>query len=118
MGAVFFAFPAFLLRLYTPDAAVIALGVIALRVVAFSQIPEAVGFVLSGALRGAGDTKSVLWITMAGVWVVRLGLSLVFVVWLRMGLFGAWLAMGLDWVLRALYLVIRFRSGAWKEVRV
>jgi putative MATE family efflux protein len=118
MGAVFFAFPAFLLRLYTPDAAVIALGVIALRVVAFAQLPEAVGFVLSGALRGAGDTKSVLWITMAGVWVVRLGLSLVFVVWLRMGLFGAWLAMGLDWVVRALYLVIRFRSGLWKEVRV
>lgn len=118
MGAVFFAFPAFLLHLYTPDVAVVAMGVVALRIVAFTQIPEAIGFVLSGALRGAGDTRSVLWVTGLGMWAVRLGASLVFVLGLHWGLVGAWLAMFLDWVVRAIYLVIRFRSGSWKEVRV
>lgn len=118
MGLVFFAFPGPLLRLYTNDAAVIAMGVVALRIVAFTQIPEAIGFVLSGALRGAGDTRSVLWVTSLGVWVVRLGTSLVFVYALHLGLVGAWVAMLLDWVVRATYLVIRFRSGSWKEVRV
>lgn len=118
MGAVFFVFPAALLRLYTPDAAVIALGVVALRVVAFTQMPEAVAFVLSGALRGAGDTRSVFWITGLGVWAVRLGTALVFVYVLKLGLFGAWTAMFLDWVVRSTYLILRFRSGSWKEVRV
>ncbi len=118
MGAVFFAFPAFLLRLYTPDVAVVAMGVVALRIVAFTQAPEAIGFVLSGALRGAGDTRTVLWVTAMGMWAVRLGTSLVFVLGLHWGLFGAWLAMLLDWVIRAVYLVVRFRSGTWKEVRV
>jgi len=118
MGAVFFLAPAPLLRLYTADERVISQGVVALRIVAFTQLPEAVGFVLSGALRGAGDTRSVLWITVAGVWVVRLGLSLLFVPVLGLGLVGAWLAMFLDWVVRAGYLIARFRAGAWKEVRV
>ena len=118
MGAVFFLFPAFLLRLYTPDAAVIALGVVALRVVAFMQVPEAIGFVMSGALRGAGDTRTVLVITAVGVWAVRLVTALVFVLVLDLGLFGAWLAMALDWVVRSVYLVARFRRGAWKEVEV
>lgn len=118
MGAVFFAFPAFLLRLYTPDLAVVAAGVVALRIVAFVELPEAVGFVLSGALRGAGDTKSVLWITVLGMWVVRLGTSLFFVFVMHWGLAGAWVGMLLDWVVRAAYLLLRFRSGTWKEVRV
>lgn len=118
MGMVFLVFPAPLLRLYTNDAAVVAAGIIALRVVAFMQLPEAVGFVLSGALRGAGDTKSVLYITAAGVWAVRLGTSLVFVYLLDLGLFGAWLAMALDWVFRSGYLILRFRAGAWKEIEV
>lgn len=118
MGAVFFAFPAALLRLYTDDAAVIALGVVALRVVAFMQVPEAVGFILSGALRGAGDTRSVLYIATIGVWVARLGTSLVFVTWLGWGLLGAWLAMACDWVVRSGYLVYRFRAGTWKKLTV
>lgn len=118
MGLVFFLFPAALLRLYTSDAAVITLGVVALRVVACIQLPEALGFVLSGALRGAGDTRSVLHITAFGVWVVRLGASLLLVSVLRMGLLGAWLAMALDWLVRAAYLIARFRRGRWKEVSV
>ncbi len=118
MGAVFFTFPTFLLRMYTNDPAVIAMGVVALRIVAFTQIPEAVGFVLSGALRGAGDTRSVLSITVLGVWAVRLGTSLLLVPVLHLGLVGAWVAMLLDWVVRAAYLVLRFRSRSWKEVRV
>ncbi len=118
MAAVFFAFPAFLLRLYTPDLAVVSAGVVALRIVAFTQLPEAVGFVLSGALRGAGDTRTVLWVTAIGAWAVRLGTSLVFVFAFHWGLAGAWIAMFLDWVVRAIYLIIRFRRGSWKEVRV
>jgi putative MATE family efflux protein len=118
MGAVFFIAPAALLRLYTGDAAVVAMGVVALRIVAFTQLPESVGFVLSGALRGAGDTRSVLVITGVGVWAVRVGLSLVFVFVLHWGLVGAWLAMLLDWVFRSGYLILRFRTGSWKEVRV
>ncbi|HCJ09654.1 MAG TPA: hypothetical protein DHW14_00610 [Clostridiales bacterium] len=73
---------------------------------------------MSGALRGAGDTRTVLVITAVGVWAVRLVTALVFVLVLDLGLFGAWLAMALDWVVRSAYLVARFRRGAWKEVQV
>lgn len=118
MGALFFLAPAAFLGLYTGDLAVVTMGVVALRIVAFTELPESVGFVLSGALRGAGDTRSVLGITAVGVWAVRLGLSLLFVSAFHWGLAGAWLAMLLDWVVRATYLIVRFRAGMWKEVRV
>ncbi len=118
MGVLFLLFPRPLMRLYTDDPAIVALGVVALRVVAFAQLPEATGFVLSGALRGAGDTRSVLYISLLGVWVVRLLSAWLFVVVLKLGILGAWLAMTLDWVVRSAYLSVRFRAGRWQEVEV
>lgn len=118
MGLVFLLAPGPLMRLYTADPAIVALGVVALRVVAFAQLPEAAGFVLGGALRGAGDTRTVLYVSLAGVWGVRLLTAYLFVSVLGLGILGAWLAMTLDWVVRAAYLTARFRGGRWQEVEV
>ncbi len=117
-GVLFFLVPSLFLHIYTGDAAIIALGVVALRIVALEQVPEAVGSVLSGALRGAGDTRAVLAVTMAGVWVVRLGLSPLLIQTAGMGAPGAWIAMLADWTFRATVLAIVFKSGRWKKVKL
>lgn len=117
-GMLFFLAPSLFLHIYTRDAAIIALGVVALRIVALEQIPEAIGSVLSGALRGAGDTRAVLAVTVIGVWVVRLGLSPQLIQRAGMGAPGAWVAMLSDWVFRATVLTIVFRSGRWKRVKL
>ncbi|HHY95636.1 MAG TPA: MATE family efflux transporter [Firmicutes bacterium] len=118
MAVLFFAIPGYFLRIYTGDAQVIRLGIPLLRIVAFTQFPEAVGFVLPGALRGAGDTAVVMYITVIGMWGVRLGLTSLFVFGLGMGLVGAWLAMLADWLVRAGLYIWRFRQGRWKRIRV
>jgi putative MATE family efflux protein len=118
MALLFFTIPGLFLRIYTTDARVIALGIPLLRIVAFTQFPEAVGFVIPGALRGAGDTVVVMVFTLVGMWVVRIGLTSLLVFGLGMGLPGAWLAMLADWVVRAALFLCRFRSGQWKSVRV
>ncbi|MDQ7793281.1 MAG: MATE family efflux transporter [bacterium] len=118
MGLIFLLLPGPLVRLYTADPGIVTLGVIALRVVAFAQIPEATGFVLGGALRGAGDTLTVLRITLIGVWGVRLISAYLFVPVLGLGILGAWLAMSLDWLVRAAYLAAHFRAGRWREIEV
>ncbi|MDP2871447.1 MAG: hypothetical protein Q8P31_02790, partial [Bacillota bacterium] len=41
-----------------------------------------------------------------------------FVIGLKMGLAGAWIAMGLDWAVRSTLLAMRFRSGRWKTLKV
>ena len=117
-GLLFFLVPGLFLRIYTADAAIIALGTIALRIVALEQIPEAVGSVLSGALRGAGDTRAVLAVIVTGVWVVRLGLSPLLIQRLGMGAPGAWVAMLADWTFRGVMLALVFRSGRWKKIKL
>lgn len=110
--------PQYLMMLYTTDPEVARLGALCLRIMAPAQIAQAAGFVLAGALRGAGDTKQVMYYTVLGVWGLRLGLTLVFVLGLGWGLAGAWVAMGLDWTARSLLLGRRFRTGRWKTIRV
>lgn len=118
MGLIFFLVPTLFMQLYTTEADVIRLGSTSLRIIALAQIPMGVAFIVGGALRGAGDTRPMMYITGFCVWVVRLGLTYIFVLNLGLGLVGAWLAMALDWFGRGLFAAWRFRSGKWKEIKV
>ncbi|MDD4745559.1 MAG: MATE family efflux transporter, partial [Eubacteriales bacterium] len=74
--------------------------------------------VLAGALRGAGDTKWVMYITAIGNWGVRLIFSLLFVFVFDLGLNGFWLAMGVDIVIRSILISWRYASGKWQDHKV
>lgn len=118
MGFLFFLFPGQFLSIFTQDAGVIAKGIPLLRIVAFTQFPESLGMVIPGALRGAGDTRISAFVTVFGAWVVRCGLTYVLMNVLQLGLAAAWLAMFMDWVVRASLYWMRFRRGAWKTIKV
>lgn len=123
MGIIFLIFPEYLMRLYAdmsdPNAQeLIRLGARNLRIISAVQLLQATQFVLAGALRGAGYTKPVLYSTMVGVWGGRLLCSLIFVYVFHWGLVGAWIAMCLDWVLRASYALYLWKKGEWKKVEV
>lgn len=75
-------------------------------------------FVLVGGLRGAGDTRFPLVISLIGIWCVRLVLGNLLALRLGLGLNGAWIAMVCDQWIRGLTSYWRFRSGAWKRARV
>lgn len=115
MGMVFLCWPGVLMRLYTSDAEVIRLGSVYLRIMAFCQIHQAFNFVLSGALRGAGDTKFPMWVTAVGNWMIRLTLTYVLINWVQTGVVGAWWAMAADGLFKGLASFFRFRSGGWKK---
>ncbi|MGI6642510.1 MAG: MATE family efflux transporter [Bacillota bacterium] len=116
MGLLFFLFPRQFLSIFTNDLEVIAKGIPLLRIVAFTQIPEAMGFVIPGALRGAGDTRVAMYVTVLGVWGVRFALTYVLINHLGMGLAAAWVAMLLDWVVRAGLYWVRLKRGHWKKI--
>lgn len=75
-------------------------------------------FTTPSALRAAGDSKFTMCVAIIVMWTVRIGLSYFFVYSMNMGLFGIWLAMYLDWVVRAAIFALRYRSGKWLEQRV
>lgn len=52
------------------------------------------------------------------MWAVRIGLSYFFVYEMGMKLTGVWLAMCLDWVVRATAFVWRYLSGKWLHQKV
>jgi putative MATE family efflux protein len=118
MGVVFFFFPYVLLRAFTDDQAVIELGTRFLQIVAVMQVPLALTMVLSGSLRGAGDTRYILWATTAGMWGVRLPLACLAGLWLRLDLVYVWWAMVADWTVRMGLLLLRYRSERWRGIQV
>jgi MATE family multidrug resistance protein len=74
LGVGFLLFAPQLMRVFTNDQRMIAIGADAIRVVALAQPLWAATFVYAGALRGTGNTRVPLLITGVAVWsVVGLG---------------------------------------------
>jgi MATE family multidrug resistance protein len=118
MMVLFFVFaPNIYARMQSsPDVAQI--GVPAFRLMALYQIPNAVLIVYLYALRGAGDTRFPMICSLVGNLLVRVSVGYRCGVVLNGGLFGAWIGMGADNILRAILASWRYRSGAWIKVRV
>jgi len=74
--------------------------------------------VFAGGLRGAGDTTSVMIVTLICTWGIRLGFTYVTLFVLQLGPIVAFFSMLADWIVRAVFLTLRFRGGTWKEREV
>jgi putative MATE family efflux protein len=97
---------------------VIDIGRKLLLIFAFAMPGIAVSLTLSGALRGAGDTRAVLVIMAGTTWIVRLIPAYLFAITFGWGVPGAWLAAILDINVRAALMFWRFRQGKWKHIVV
>ncbi len=115
MGVVLFLSAEFLISLFTPDPAVIALGANCLRIVAFAQPFFGTAIVITGILRGAGDTKIPLVVVLISMWIMRISIAFVLVRFLGFGLEALWFCMFLDFFTRAALFSLRYKSGKWKH---
>ena len=70
-------------------------------------------FALPNALRAADDVKFAMCITIASMFLCRIAMSFILGRYLGMGLIGVWIAMVLDWAVRAVVYVARVASGGW-----
>ena len=107
-----------LMRLFTSEPEMIAIGVQAIWVVTLAWPPMAIAQVLAGSLRGAGDTRFPMYTTFLGIWLIRLPLGYLFGPMLGWGLAGLYLALIADSAARALVFWWRYRGGAWREMEV
>jgi putative MATE family efflux protein len=113
MGIVMVLFPQYLAMIFTDDKKVIEESVLYLKIVGLTQVPLAVGFVLSGALRGAGATKITLIINTTSLWFFRLVPA-----YIMSKIFGnvlfIYYAMFIETFLKAFLLYYVFKKGYWK----
>lgn len=118
VAALFLAFPETLLRAFTSDEQVLALGRPLLALGAAFQLADAVGLVTRGSLRGAGDTRWPFLVEATLAWTVRVPLVVLIAVVLDLGVIGAWLG-ELGYVLAlGVVLLLRFHNGAWRSLRI
>ena len=71
--------------------------------------------VVSGALKGAGDTKFPLYSAIFCTLFVRVTLAYVVINILHLGIFYVWLATLTDLILRSIIIYLRYRSGRWEN---
>ncbi|MEQ4481551.1 MATE family efflux transporter [Cohnella silvisoli] len=108
VGILLFVFSPFAAAWFTDRNEVIEMVTTALRIDAFAMPFLAIGLVLAGALQGAGDTKSPMYSTAVGMWLIRVVGVYVLSVALGMGIAGVWLSIAIDVAVRAGFLFLRF----------
>ena len=84
----------------------------------FCQCGFAASMVFGGALRGAGDTVTVLVTNLASTLAVRLVGVLIVGQWLKLGLAAVWVVLASELMLRGALMYLRFVQGKWTRVRV
>ena len=73
-------------------------------------------FTLPNTLRAAADVKITMVLSIISMWVFRFGFSYLLTMVFHMGIFGVWVAMTIDWLVRGIFFVCRYRSGRWQKI--
>lgn len=113
-GILMFVCAPIFMNLLTPVPEIAALGVTLLRIEAFAEPMYGASIVVTGILRGKGDTLWPAILNLVSVWCVRIPLAML--LFPQFGVIGAWIAMASELNLRGILFLWRM-TKAWKKVR-
>ena len=105
-----------IIGLYNETPEIIRMGSQVAILIAASQPIQTDQFITSGGLRGAGDTKYAAFVIFICVLGVRTILALLLINVFKFGLWGAWIALVADQMLRTVLMALRYHSGKWKNM--
>lgn len=115
--AVFFFFGPFLTGLFTEDPAVHEQAIVYTLILAFSQPFVAWEALFEGCLLGAGDTRTVFWLS-APINLVRIPLAWALAFPLGWGAGGIWWAINITTVIKAALKGLAVRRGKWTTLEI
>ena len=118
ISIIIFVFSRQIASLYTNDPYVIEFAASVLKIIAVIMPAQSSQLILTGSLRGAGDTKWPLISTTCGTLLIRMVLGAVFVKIFSWGLTGAWAAVAIDQFVRSLVIYLRYKYGNWQHIRI
>ncbi len=109
-----FIFSKEILTLFTPSEETIRLGDIALKMTAGTEVLFSLTVVMGGICRGSGDVKFPLFLSLGGMWIIRLLPAYIFAHAFNMGVIGVELAIAIDVSVRGIICIVRLLNGKWK----
>ena len=125
VGLTYILFPSFYLSFFTERAGdgltleeLYPIGRILMIIMALWGLVDAANLVMSGALKGAGDTRFVMLFSLAMAWGMLVPGQVVLVFVLEQGVIVAWSWTALYIFAMALGFIWRFRTGVWKSIDV
>lgn len=113
-GALMFVFAPQMIGFLSPDEKIRKIGARILRIEAFSEPFYGGSIVVTGALRGTGDTFVPSCMKFFSMWLVRIPLA----IFLRgkFGLEGVWFAMSFELCVRGIIFFIRLSGKKWLKI--
>jgi multidrug resistance protein, MATE family len=102
-------FPRAIARMYTPDETVIRTTVFLLAAGAAFQLFDGLQTVATGALRGAGDTRTPMLCHFTAYWIIGLPLGAWLCFQRHWGAFGLWAGLSLALILIGIVLLFAWR---------
>lgn len=117
VGIVLISFPEYLVSFFTKDAATIAVASYYLILVGLAQIPLAIMFVYSGALRGAGATKTTLKVNVFSLWVFRVVPSYI-AYKMGYGIIAIFVIMNIETLLKGIIYMYIYKKRVWLDTKV
>jgi putative MATE family efflux protein len=118
IGTIFLIFPTPILRIFSSDISVINASLLTMKIAGINQAPLAFMIILAGALRGTGDTKGIMFITSARLWLVFIPLSYLFVLIFNNGVAGVWIAESCSFLIFSIIISKRFNKMRWAEIKM
>jgi len=123
VGITFLLFPEFYTRIFESDAAstvpadeLLRTVRVLLAMLAVWGIADASALILSGALKGAGDTHFVMYFQSAVAWGFLVVGQLLIVVVFQGGIYLSWIWTLFYILILGTGFLLRFRSGRWKRI--
>jgi putative MATE family efflux protein len=113
LSALIILFRENLMGLFTGEMAVIEVGKEYLLIVGASYMLLTFLLMISGVLRGAGDTLVPMFLTLLSLWVIRVPAA--YLLSGEIGETGVWYASPISWFSGALLSYLYYRTGKWRE---
>jgi putative MATE family efflux protein len=117
LGLIFVIFAWQIAALFIADKQVIAYTVEFMYALAAAQPLMAIDWTVTGALRGAGDSKFPLYGSLAGFYGMRLLLTIL-IAWYHGPIIWIWWSLLADYIVRSTLKGLRYYRGRWIHISV